>query len=497
MTALTNKKKEIFVALLGIALILIGFSCGREKPTGDSALQLKTSGATRFSVPAVFAADGETSLADVAESRIKGVVNISSTKIIRSREGSQNSPFFNDPFFEHFFGRRFRPRIPRERRERSLGSGVIVDADGVILTNNHVVENAEDITVTLADGRDFKAEIIGTDPKSDVAVILLKEKPEGLEPIPIGDSGELRLGDVVLAIGNPFGLSHTVTMGIVSAKGRANVGVADYEDFIQTDAAINPGNSGGALINLKGELIGINTAIFSRSGGYQGIGFAIPSLMAKSIMNSLLKHGKVVRGWLGVSIQDIDRNLADAMDLPSVSGVLVSDVTEDSPASKAGVRRGDVIMEVNGSEVNSPDRLRNLIATMGAEAEVVLTVFRDGETQKITVDLEGIPEDLSRFGAVETKKGILGGMTVAPLSSPAGETFDIPKEIRHGVIVTEVEQGSTAERAGLVPGSVIMEINRQKIDSVETFTRIYRKSKNNLLLLVYREGSTLFLVLRK
>lgn len=276
--------KGISAALVCAILVCAGFNCGTKEPESDSP-QPRASASKLFNVPAVLAAAGESSLADVAESRIKGVVNISSTKVISSRSDSYSSPFLNDPFFEHFFGRRFQPRIPRERRERSLGSGVIVDADGVILTNNHVVENAEEITVTLADDRDFKAEIIGTDPKSDVAVIRLKDKPKGLEPIPIGDSGELRLGDVVLAIGNPFGLSHTVTMGIVSAKGRANVGVADYEDFIQTDAAINPGNSGGALINLEGELVGINTAIFSRSGGYQGIGFAIPSLMAKSIMN--------------------------------------------------------------------------------------------------------------------------------------------------------------------------------------------------------------------
>jgi S1-C subfamily serine protease len=225
---------------------------------------------------------GEAPIADIAEKRINSVANVSSTKVIKTEGEQFLSPFFNDPFFRNFFGNRFYS-VPKERRERSLGSGVIVSDDGLMLTNNHVVENAEEILVTLKDKRELEAEVVGTDPKSDIAVIRLKGELKGLSPIPIGNSGELRLGDIVLAIGNPFGLGHTVTMGIVSAKGRANVGITDYEDFIQTDAAINPGNSGGALLNMKGELVGINTAILSRSGGYQGIGFAIPSNMVAGL----------------------------------------------------------------------------------------------------------------------------------------------------------------------------------------------------------------------
>ena len=275
----------------------------------------------RNTLPLTIYESGRSVIADIAESRISGVVNISSTKVTHTKTGQYFNPFFNDPFFREFFGHRFYG-IPEERREKSLGSGVIVSEDGLVLTNNHVVENAAEILVTLSDKRELEAEIVGTDPKSDVAIIRLKGNTKDLTPVPIGNSGELRLGDIVLAIGNPFGLDHTVTMGIVSAKGRANVGITDYEDFIQTDAAINPGNSGGALINMKGELVGINTAIVSKSGGYQGIGFAIPSNMAKAVMESLVKYGKVVRGWLGVSTQDLDQDL-DRVRIVDLDGVVV------------------------------------------------------------------------------------------------------------------------------------------------------------------------------
>ena len=252
-------------------------------------------------------------------------------------------------------------------RENSLGSGVIVRKSGVILTNNHVIEGASKIRVTLSDGRDFDAEVVGADPKSDIAVIKMLKPPKDLAPIALGDSDSLRLGEMVVAIGNPFGLGHTVTMGIVSAKGRANVGIVDYEDFIQTDAAINPGNSGGALIDLQGRLIGINTAIASRSGGYQGIGFAVPSNMARAVMNSLLKHGRVVRGWLGVAIQPVTKDLQRAMGLKTTKGVLISDVMQDSPAARSGIKRGDVI-ELAGETLRDPVHLRNRVAAAGSGA---------------------------------------------------------------------------------------------------------------------------------
>lgn len=439
---------------------------------------------------------GGISFADIAEKRISGIVNISSTKVIKTGGEQLMNPFYSDPFFRDFFGHRYY-NIPKERRERSLGSGVIVSLDGLVLTNNHVVENAEEILVTLSDKRELEAEIVGTDPKSDVAVIRLKGEPKDLTPVPIGNSGELRLGDVVLAIGNPFGLDHTVTMGIVSAKGRANVGITDYEDFIQTDAAINPGNSGGALIDLKGELVGINTAIISRSGGYQGIGFAIPSTMAKAVMESLVKHGKVVRGWLGVAIQDLDKELSDAMGIGDSNGVLISDVTENSPAAKAKLKRGDVILRVNGEKMSSTGRLRNTIAAMGAGVKVDLSIIRDGEEKSISLVLGELPEDFGGQTTLQDKDGILGGMTVAPLNELTQEKFEINKKIKKGAVVTKVEPGSTAEKAGLSPGDVILEINRREISDIDDFKKAYNKSKESLLLLVYRKGSTFYLVLRK
>lgn len=440
--------------------------------------------------------DGGTLIADIAESRVGGVVNISSTKVIKTDTDQFMNPFFSDPFFRDFFGDRFR-EIPKERRERSLGSGVIVSKDGLVLTNNHVVENAEEIMVTLSDKRELEAEIVGTDPKSDVAVIRLKGNPKDLTPIPIGNSGELRLGNIVLAIGNPFGLDHTVTMGIVSAKGRANVGITDYEDFIQTDAAINPGNSGGALINLKGELVGINTAIMSRSGGYQGIGFAIPSNMAKAVMDSLVKHGKVIRGWLGVVIQDLDKNLSEAMGLKDTNGVLVSEVTEKSPAAKAKLKRGDIILRVNNEKMTSTSRLRNTIAAMGAGAEVELDIMREGREKTISITLGELPDDVGGQTILQENDGVLGGMTVAPLNELTREKFEINKNVKTGVAITQVKAGSTAEQAGLKPGDVIVEVNRQEIRSVEDFKTVYGKSKDNLLMLIYRKNGSFYLVLKK
>ncbi|MGA1875566.1 MAG: DegQ family serine endoprotease [bacterium] len=479
-----------------IVILCFGFLFLSEGIGCHNPLSSQKSGSVLAASPA-FAGSYDSTLADVAEKCIKSVVNISSTRVIKNKEGQHLSPFFHDPFFRHFFDRRFFNGIPRERREKSLGSGVIVSDDGTILTNNHVIENAEEIIVTLSDEREFEAEIVGSDPKSDVAVIKLKEKIRDLQPMHFGDSSRLRLGDVVLAIGNPFGLSHTVTMGIVSAKGRANVGIADYEDFIQTDAAINPGNSGGALINIKGELIGINTALVSRSGGYQGIGFAIPSNMAKSVLDSLMEHGKVVRGWLGVVIQDIHKDLVEAMSLDSQEGILISDVVEDSPAQKAGLERGDIILKINGEKVMSMGSFRNRIATSGADTEVTLTVLRHGKEKTFTLTLDELPEDLRKVGAGETGKGMFGGLTIAPLNPVVRERFKIPSKIQDGVVITGIKPQSPAQRSGLQPGDLILEMNRKKVSSVGTFQKEYKKSKHTILLLVYRQGNTLFLVLRK
>ncbi len=445
-----------------------------------------------------FLAQDPASIADVSERAIPSVVNISSTKTVRTQNTPFGSPFFNDPFLKRFFedfrGFQFKGQ-PRERLERSLGSGVIVGDDGIILTNNHVVAKAEEIQVTLSDKREFKAEVVGTDPPSDVAVLRLKDAPDDLKTIPFGNSDDLRLGEVVVAIGNPFGVGQTVTMGIVSAKGRANVGIVDYEDFIQTDAAINPGNSGGALLNLKGELVGINTAILSRSGGYQGIGFAIPSNMVRSIMGSLVKSGKVVRGFLGVMIQDLTPQLAKALKIKEAQGVLVSDVVKDGPAEKAGIRAQDVILGVNQEKVNSSSRLRNIIASVGANNEAILEVLRDGEVEKYTVKLEEKTRDPDEGTTIDKDKGPLGGASIATLTEALRQRFEISGRIRKGVVVSNVAQGSRAARAGLKPGDVVLEVNRKKVGSMEDFRKLYKQVKESVLLRVHRQGHSLFLVL--
>ncbi|HSH12670.1 MAG TPA: DegQ family serine endoprotease [Desulfurivibrionaceae bacterium] len=435
-------------------------------------------------------------LSEVSERCKEGVVNISSTRIITTRDTTL-SPFFNDPFFQQFFGGDF-PTVPRKRREQSLGSGVIVSADGLVLTSSHVVEGAQEIVVTLADKRELKAKIVGTDPRSDVAVIRLQGEPVGLQSIPLGNSAELRLGEVVLAIGNPFGLSHTVTMGIVSAKGRADVGIVDYEDFIQTDAAINPGNSGGALINLRGELVGVNTAILSRSGGYQGIGFAIPVNLARAVMDSLVRSGKVVRGWLGAGVQDLDTQLAEALHLESVQGVLVSEVLSDSPAAAAGLKRGDVIRKLNGERMDKAERFRTTVSALGAGTGAVLEVSRDGAPLTMQMTIAEAPRHHRDEAVLGKNAGKLGGLSVAPVDELARQKFELPARLTGGVVITEISPDSPAADSGLRIGDVILELNRQEVKNVGDFEKLYRAAaKKELALLVYRDGQTGYLVLRR
>jgi serine protease Do len=433
---------------------------------------------------------GAVALADVAERVTPSVVSISATKVETTR--GQATPFQN-PFFEHFFGPN--SQMPREHRAKGLGSGVIVSADGIVLTNHHVVDKAEEITVQTADEREFEAKVVGSDAKSDLAVLRLQGDVKGLRPLPLGDSSRLRLGEVVLAVGNPFGIGQTVTMGIVSAKGRADVGIVDYEDFIQTDAAINPGNSGGALVSMEGKLVGINTAIVSRSGGYQGIGFAIPSNMARPIMDSLLKSGKVVRGWLGVGIQDIDKDLADGLGLESTHGVLVSDLQDDSPAKRAGLKRGDVILSVDGKQTDSTGKLRNLIAAAGANKKVRVEVLREGKKQNIAVELGELPGSSGPAVGAAPEQG-LSGLLLEPLSKANRAQFEIPDEIRSGVVVKSATPNGSAGRV-LRPGDVILEVDKKPVSSPEAFEAAYQKSKGRVLLLVHRGNNTIFLTLQK
>ena len=333
---------------------------------------------------------------EVSRKITPAVVNISTTRVVKEEGGANRipAPFSDDPFFRRFFNGPFAPDIPRERRENSLGSGVIVDPRGYIITNNHVIENADEIKVLLGDRREFTGKVIGADPKTDVAVV--KIEAGNLPSIRWGDSGKLRVGEYVLAVGNPFGLNQTVTLGIVSAVGRANVGIADYEDFIQTDAAINPGNSGGALVNIDGELVGINTAIFTQSGGYMGIGFAVPSNMVRLVMDSLIANGRVVRGWLGISVQEMNPDLARQFGLSEARGALVADVLSDGPAERAGIKRGDVILEFDGTPVDTVGQLRNLVAEKTAGSRVHLKLVQDRREKEVEATIREQPQESAR-----------------------------------------------------------------------------------------------------
>ncbi len=436
----------------------------------------------------------------VVQAATAAVVNISTTRTVRASGGELPSPFLDDPFFRHFFGEEFfrRFQIPRERREASLGSGVIVSSDGYIITNNHVIARADEIKVLLADKRELTGKVVGTDPKSDLAIVKINAK--NLPTLPWGDSDKLEVGEYVLAIGNPFGLNQTVTLGIVSAVGRANVGIADYEDFIQTDAAINPGNSGGALINARGELIGINTAIFTRSGGYMGIGFAVPSNMARAVMDSLIKHGKVVRGWLGVSIQPLTADLARQFKLKEAKGALVGEVFPDSPAAEAGLKTGDVIVTYNGKDIDSPNLLRNLVAQTPVGSRVKVEIVRDGKHRTVEVRIGEQPKEIVQAGeqgVPEGKEHALAGLEVRDLTAEIARSLGLPPG-SPGVVVTAVAPDSAAEEAGIEEGDVIVEINRQPVRHVRDFRRIRAAldKKERVLLLIQRRGSKLFILIK-
>jgi serine protease Do len=433
----------------------------------------------------------------VAERVIPSVVNISTERSAGSMGGGgRGNPFF------HFFG----PQGPGMGPPvQGQGSGVIVSADGVILTNNHVVQGARKIQVTLVDRRELTAKLVGADPKSDLAVLRLTESAKDLKPLVFGDSDKLRLGEVVLAVGNPFGVGQTVTMGIVSAKGRSNVGIVDYEDFIQTDAAINPGNSGGALVDMHGRLVGVNTAILSRSGGYQGIGFAIPARQAKHVMGSLLRHGKVQRGFLGVRIQTVSPDLAKGMGLGSQRGVLISDVDPGSAAERAGLRRGDVVLEVDGQAVDTASRLRSLVANSAPGARVQLKVKRGSQDLQVTVTLGALdggplarrPGPAQGAPAAPSDSLTMDGLTVAPLTPERRAKHRLPSRLSSGLVVTAVAAGSKADQAGLEEGDVILEVNRRDVTSLKRFRVFYEQASGYVVLLVFRNGGTHFLALQK
>ncbi len=383
--------------------------------------------------------------------------------------------------------------IRKNKNHAGLGSGVIVSADGYIITNYHVVKDADEIKVLLSDKKEYTGKVIGSDSKTELSVI--KIDAAGLPTVSWGNSDILQVGEVVLAVGNPYGLNQTVTMGIVSALGRANVGIADYEDFIQTDAAINPGNSGGALVNVRGELVGINTAIYSTSGGYQGIGFAIPSNMVKSVMNSLIKKGKVVRGWLGVAIQKITPELAKQFNLKDEKGALVGDVVENSPAEKAGLKRGDVIIEYDGRKIEEPNVLRNMVAnTLPGETHQV-TAVRENKTLSLPIVIGELPTSAQEEVVAGEFENVMKGITVQDMTPAISEKLKIPERIK-GVIISDVAEDSVAAGV-LAQGDVIQEINRQKIGSAKDYQELVSKLKKDedVLLLIFRRGSSLYVTL--
>jgi serine protease Do len=424
--------------------------------------------------------------ASVLKPALPAVVNIHTSKVVKARQSQM--PFFNDPSFRQFFGDQFgQGEQPRDERQQSLGSGVIITSDGTIVTNNHVIEGATDIKVDLSDKREFQAKLIGTDAKTDIAV--LKIEATGLPTLALGDSSKLQVGDVIFAIGDPFAIGETATMGIVSATGRGGLGIENYEDFIQTDAAINPGNSGGAMIDLRGDLIGINTAILSGgSGGNQGVGFAIPINMARSVMEQIVGHGKVVRGYLGLYPQDVTPTLAKQFGLNQAGGALVGEISADAPAARAGLKRGDVILELNGQPVNSDNDLRLRISQTAPGTNVKLGVWRDGKMQDFNVTLGELPPDkTAEEGPGESGGGGLEGVDVQNLSSDIVQQLQLRPGIR-GVVVTSVDPASAAATSGLTRGDVIQEVNHKTVTSIEEYKQALAATGNKSVLLLVNQG---------
>ncbi|MEX0952095.1 MAG: DegQ family serine endoprotease [Gammaproteobacteria bacterium] len=429
-------------------------------------------------------ADGEPlpSLAPMLNKTTPSVVNISTKGTVRM----QQNPLFNDPFFRRFFDI---PSMPRERKTQSLGSGVIVDAEeGLVLTNNHVIANADEITVTLRDGREFAAELQGTDPETDVAVI--KIPAEDLDAIKMADSDDLQVGDFVVAIGNPFGLGQTVTSGIVSALARSGLSILGYEDFIQTDASINPGNSGGALVNLNGELVGINTAIFSQAGGNIGIGFAIPINLAMQVMEQLLEYGEVKRAFIGVQVQDLTPPLAEAFGIDEQNqsgGAVIVDVLDDSPASKAGLKSGDVVLGMNDRRVENAGQLRNAIGLLRVGEEFQLEILRDGKSRQYSLETVETDESVASTGI---RNELLQGITLEELDEEHPRFGNVM-----GVRVTALERDSRAWASGLREGDVITSVNRQPIRGMNDFLQLVDGQQGPLLLRILRGNSAAFLVI--
>ena len=430
----------------------------------------------------------------IAKAVTPAIVAIQSTQVIKT----QQSPFLNDPFFRQFFGNIF-PQVPREQREHALGSGVILTPDGYIVTNNHVIAKATEISVTLSDKRSFKGKVVGADPQTDVAVVKIDGK--GLPTAAFGDSDKLKVGDIVMAFGNPFGQYFTVTRGSVSALGRSGGGIEEIQNFIQTDAAINPGNSGGALVNVHGQVVGINTAILSGNsgpggeGGFVGIGFAIPSNMVKHVMEDLIKTGKVSRGYLGVAIRDLDDGLAKQFKVPDTAGALIEDVTSGGPGDKAGLKTGDVIRRLNGQTIEDAGQLTAEITNLSPGSVATLDILRDGNPMTIKVTLGERPANLgTSAGLGNIQQGALRGLSVQNLTPQIRDQLGLPATVT-GVVITQVDPNSPAAQYGLQEGDVIESVNRQPVHNVMEFNRAASQAKGQTLLRINRQGTGIFVVI--
>ena len=482
------RRRQAFVfaaAVIGIGAMGLAKVHATSSHTGPD---LKLAGANQ--------APNRPGFAPIVKKALPSVVNISSVRVSNIAAGLSDRSL-NNELFRQFFGRddgeRFGilPQAPQQR-EKALGSGVIVTPDGYILTNNHVVDRATEVRVMLSDNREFKAKVVGTDPKTDVAV--LKIDAADLAAVTIADSAKVEVGDYAIAIGNPFGVGQTVTMGIVSATGRSNLGIEDYEDFIQTDAPINPGNSGGALVNDQAQLIGINTAIIAHgSEGNQGIGFAIPSNLARKVMEQIVTNGKVRRAYLGIVPQDVTPAVAKAFGLRESRGALVGDVSASSPAQKSDLRRGDIILEVNGRPIADSNDLRMTISMMPSDSIVNLKIFHNGSERAVTVRLTELPTtETASERQDDSSSSALSGVSVENLDPQSSKELGLPAGSQ-GVVVTEVRASSPAAEAGLRRDDVIQEVNHKPVNNISDFERSLAGSKEETLLLINRNGSTMYL----
>jgi len=496
----------LLVLVLGIG-IGVGVTTTLPKVSSQWAYAIEKSEASAAFEKLQGADDLSVAFKHVARVMRPSVVSIRSLRKVRTQNpGGLNGARPEIPeelrrfFDEDALNRFLEPQVPNEgRQQQGMGTGVIVSEDGYVLTNNHVVRGADEVEVILSTDRKFKAKIIGTDKATDVAV--LKVDAKGLAPARLGNSEEMEVGDWVLAMGSPFGLEQTVTAGIVSAKGRANVGITDYEDFIQTDAAINPGNSGGPLVNMKGEIIGINTAIASRSGGSMGVGFAIPSDMVRRIMESIMTDGRVNRGWLGVGIQDLDEDLAQSFGLKSTQGALVGSVMADGPADQAGLKAGDVLLKLDGKIVRDANHLRHMVAGIRPQKKIRMEVFRKKETiqVEVTIGLRDL-DQLSQRIVPEDGPGTASslGITVETLALEQAKKLGYDPD-QKGVVVKAVQPAGLASQVGLQPGDVIVSINGKEIHTSDQFRAVMEKSntKEGIRMRVKRDGGQRFVFLKQ